>query len=50
MQGTQNSAGATEGYNFKKFLQAGEQYLKTFELIMNILNKYVVSRFYTNQM
>lgn len=50
MRGTQNSAGATEGYNFLKFLQAGEEYLKTFELIMNILNRYVVSRFYTNQM
>lgn len=50
MQGTQNSAGTTEGYNFLKFLQAGEEYLKTFELIMNILNRYVVSRFYTNQM
>lgn len=46
---TQNSAGATEGYNFLKFLQAGEEYLKTFESIMNILNRYVVSRFYTNQ-
>lgn len=49
MWGTQNSAGTTEGYNFKKFLQAWEDYLKTFEFIMNILNRYVVLRFYTNQ-
>lgn len=49
MWGTQNSAGTTEGYYFKKFLQAWEEYLKTFEFLMNSLNRYVGLRFYTHQ-